>query len=221
MSLSTRTASVRAFITCVVVCGLAACSTSRVVVEGRFPTPLVERQPVVIGLWFSDEFRNHEFSDEGLNKNSASWVVQTGKAQVDMWDTLFAGMFRAVTHLEAAPGHDSTPPAMEIDAVLVPHIQELQYAVPSHTNVKVYEIWMRYRFELLTPEGDPLGEWEMTSYGKTPTAFLRSDTDAVNLAAVMALRDAGANFVTSFHKVPPVEAWLQEKGHMDTSGSTL
>ena len=48
----------------------------------------------------------------------------------------------------------------------------------------------------------------MAAYGKTPTAFLRSDQAAVNLAAVMALRDAGANFATSFTRVPDVAAWM-------------
>ena len=48
-----------------------------------------------------------------------------------------------------------------------------------------------------------------TAYGKTPTAFMQSDSDAVNLAAVMALRDAGAHFITSFVRVPGVMSWLE------------
>ena len=99
-----------------------------------------------------------------------------------------------------------------VDAVLIPHVEELQYAIPAHTNIKVYEIWMRYRFELVTTGGQAIAEWTMTSYGKTPTAFLRSDKEAVNLAAVMALRDAGANFATSFTRVPDVQKWLQKRG---------
>ena len=97
-----------------------------------------------------------------------------------------------------------------VDAVLIPRIQELQYAIPAHTNVKVYEIWMRYGFELVTTGGQPIAEWSMTAYGKTPTAFLQSDEEAVRLAGVVALRDAGAHFVTSFLKVPEVAVWLEE-----------
>ena len=52
----------------------------------------------------------------------------------------------------------------------------------------------------------------MTAYGKTPTAFLQSDEAAVNLAAVMALRDAGANFVINFTRVPDVLQWMQSSG---------
>ena len=98
-----------------------------------------------------------------------------------------------------------------VDAVLIPHVDELQYAIPTHTNVKVYEIWMRYRYELVTTSGEPIADWTMTSYGKTPTAFLQSDEAAVNLAAVVALRDAGANFIVNFTRVPAVREWLTEK----------
>jgi hypothetical protein len=97
-----------------------------------------------------------------------------------------------------------------VDAVLIPEVVELQYALPAQTNVKVYEIWIRYRLQLVTSGGDPIADWNMSAYGKTPTALLQTDQSAVNLAAVMALRDAGANFATSFGRVPEVQAWLQQ-----------
>jgi hypothetical protein len=69
--------------------------------------------------------------------------------------------------------------------------------------------WPRYAFVLVTGTGEPIAEWTMTAYGKTPTAFLQTDEAAVNLAAVVALRDAGAHFVTTFQKVPEVAQWLE------------
>ena len=98
-----------------------------------------------------------------------------------------------------------------VDAVLIPKVEELQYAIPAHTNVKVYEIWMRYRFDMVTTQGEEIASWTMTSYGKTPTAFMQSDEAAVNLAAVVALRDAGANFATNFTRIPAVREWLEQR----------
>jgi len=156
------------------------------------------------------DFTNHEIFDEAKSRKESSWVVNTGEAQVQMWNTLLAGMFRKVVHLDSAPGPGSTNTS--VDAVLIPHVVELQYAIPSQTQVKVYEIWMRYRFELVRTDGAPIAEWTMSSYGKTPTALLQTNQEAVNLAAVMALRDAGAHFATTFTKQPAVLAWLQERG---------
>lgn len=188
---------------------LSGCGPAQVDVEGNFPAPLMEPLPLTLGVWYTEEFATHEFFDEAKSRSESSWIVKTGEAQVQMWDTLLPGMFVNLVVMKGKPG----PGQMNqvVDAVLIPHVDELQYAIPAHTKVKVYEIWMRYRFELVTTGGDPIAEWTMTSYGKTPTAFLQSDKAAVNLAAVMALRDAGANFATNFTRVPAVQEWLQQK----------
>jgi hypothetical protein len=186
---------------------LAACGPTKVVVDGNFPPPLMEPLPLTLGVWYGEDFAKHEFFDEAKGRDESSWVVKTGAAQVEMWDTLLAGMFENLEHMSGSPGPNQLNPI--VDAVLIPHVDELQYTIPTHTNIKVYEIWMRYRFELVTTGGESIAEWTMSAYGKTPTAFLRSNQAAVNLAAVVALRDAGANFATGFERVPEVGEWLQ------------
>ncbi len=191
-------------------CTLVGCGPTKVVVQGHFPAPLIEPLPLTLGVWFSEDFTGHEFFDGAKASEESNWVVNTGAAQVQMWDRLLASMFEQVTVLKSPPEAGRSSPI--VDAVLIPHVEELQYAIPAHTQIKVYEIWMRYRFELVTIDGQPIAEWTMSSYGKTPTAFLQSDQEAVNLAAVMALRDAGANFISRFSQTPAVREWLQNKG---------
>ena len=187
---------------------LAGCGPAEVVVKGDFPAPTMEKLPLTIGVWYDPVFANHEFYDEAKSRKDSSWLVKSGEAQVQMWDTLLNGMFARVVPMAGQPGPGQMNPT--VDAVLIPEIAELQYAIPAHTNVKVYEIWIRYHLQLVTTGGDPIADWTMPAYGKTPTAFLQTDQAAVNLAAVMALRDAGANFATSFARVPAVQAWLQQ-----------
>jgi hypothetical protein len=188
---------------------LSACGPNQVIVEGKFPAPLMSKVPLTIGIWYPPEFRNHEFTDVEKPVRESKWIVKTGEAQVQMWSTVLDGMFRHFVEMEAPPGSGGMNEV--VDAILIPHVDELQYAIPTQTHVKVYEIWMRYRFELVTQSGEPIAQWMMTAYGKTPTAFLQSDTNAVNLAAVMALRDAGANFVTGFIRVPELAQWRNNK----------
>jgi hypothetical protein len=187
---------------------VAGCGPSEVVVKGEFPPPTMEKLPLTIGVWYAPEFVNHEFFDEATSRAESSWLVKSGQAQVQMWDVLLAGMFTRVVPLAERPGPGQGKAG--VDAVLIPEVVELQYALPAQTNVKVYEIWIRYRLQLVTSGGDPIADWNMSAYGKTPTALLQTDQSAVNLAAVMALRDAGANFATSFSRVPEVQAWLQQ-----------
>lgn len=200
---------------------LAGCGAREVIVQGNFPRPVMEPLPITIGVVYTDEFRGHEIFDEAAGRKESDWLVRTGEAQVQFWDTLFDGMFVKVVHIS---DHDTLHEVEnEVDAVIVPYIADLQYTIPLHTNVKVYEIWMKYRFRLTDIEGihdhdngdlsynpdDSFADWNLTAYGKTPTAFLQSDEEAVNLAAIVALRDAGANFITSFERVPAVANWLE------------
>ncbi len=188
---------------------LSACGPRQVIVEGSFPTPLMDPLPLTMGVWYNEEFSNHEFFDEAKGRADSTWIVKTGEAQTQMWDIVLGGMFRELVHMKGAPAPDQLNQV--VDAVLIPHVEELQYAIPAHTNVKVYEIWMRYRFDMVTTAGEPIGSWTMSSYGKTPTAFLQSDEAAVNLAAVVALRDAGANFISNFSRLPAVKEWREQR----------
>ncbi|MEP1595092.1 MAG: hypothetical protein ABJK20_10980, partial [Halieaceae bacterium] len=188
-------------------CLLAGCGARQVVVEGNFPEPLMSPLPLNMGIWYNEEFATHEFFDEAKGRADSTWIVKTGSAQMQMWDTVLAGVFSNLEHMKNAPG--SAEMNQVVDAVLIPKVEELQYAIPAHTNVKVYEIWMRYRFDMVTTQGEEIASWTMTSYGKTPTAFMQSDEAAVNLAAVVALRDAGANFATNFTRIPAVREWLE------------
>ena len=200
----------------------AGCASKQVVVEGKFPAPLLEPLPITMGVIYPSAFAQHEFFDEAKGRAESDWLVKTGEAQVEFWDILLTGLFDEVVHIrdwETVQARRS-----DIDGVLIPAIGELQYTIPTHTNVKVYEIWMRYEFRLVDigavhqqedgalsfkPE-ERIAQWPITAYGKTPTAFLQSDEDAVNLAAVVALRDAGAHFITTFGRTPDVAAWLND-----------
>jgi len=198
----------------------AGCATKQVEVEGNFPAPLLDPLPITLGVIYPSAFTEHEFFDEARGRAESDWLVKTGEAQVEFWDILFGGMFDEIVHIRDLATVQSRGP--DIDGVLIPAIADLQYAIPTHTNVKIYEIWMRYEFRLVdvaaiyqqedgslsfNPD-ERLAAWPITAYGKTPTAFLQTDEEAVNLAAVVALRDAGAHFVTSFGVTPDVAMWL-------------
>ena len=207
-------------LTLIILLALAACTSREVIVEGTFPTPLVDPVPVSVGVLFTQEFKEHELVDDATGRGEVSWRVSTGTAQVEFWSTLFPAFFQNVVFIESYEDLQT----YDVDAVLIPKVADVQYAIPLYTNVKVYEIWMRYNLALVEPEQiideenasislknmQPFAEWwPLTAYGKTPTAFMQSDIDAVNLAAVMALRDAGANFITSFLRVPGVMDWIK------------
>ena len=186
---------------------LSACGNNQVIVDSQFPQPTLDPIPVTLGVYFSEEFKTHTFVDEPEEKTERSWVVETGAAQINLWQTILNAMFQKVIYLDTAPTPEA--PHESVQSVLVPTISDLQYAIPAHTNTKVFELWLKYDIALTNNAGEPIADWAMTAYGKTPEAFMQSNQDAVGAAAIVALRDAGANFAVNFPKVPAVSEWLK------------
>ena len=74
----------------------AGCGSKHVIVEGNFPSPLLDPLPLTLGVIYPAAFAEHEFFDEAKGMAESDWLVKTGAAQVQFWDTLFDGMFANV-----------------------------------------------------------------------------------------------------------------------------
>ena len=202
---------------------LTGCTSKHVVVQGNFPPPVIEKVPVVMGVLYPTEFAKHEIFDPGQLSGESDWRVSTGAAQIEFWDQFFEAMFNDFVSIQDWKTLEEN--MNRLDAVIVPRITDLQYTVPERTNVNVYEIQFFYTFEMVEPgafhldqEGvitfdkeQVIAAWRLVSYGKTPSAFIQTAEEAVNLAAVVSLRDAGANFAQNFEATPSIATWLDEK----------
>ena len=79
---------------------LAGCSSS-VIVESKFPSPLVEALPVRMGILIPEELYNYIYTEE--IPNQSLWTIALGDANVAMLEPLFAKMFRETRNVNALP----------------------------------------------------------------------------------------------------------------------
>ncbi|MFD1215164.1 MULTISPECIES: hypothetical protein [Microbulbifer] len=183
---------------------LAACSHT-VRVDGEFPAPVGNPHPLTVGVYFSDDFSN--FTHQENREDRDEWNINTGRAQSNLFNTVFASMFRETVNLSQYP---SNLPA-GLDLVIVPEVRELQFTMPRETRVNIFEVWIKYDMHAYNRQGDSVAEWVITAYGKTPTAFLKSQEAALAQAINIALRDAGATLYTGFTQVPELQALIANK----------
>ncbi len=183
---------------------LAGCENA-LVVKGNFPTPMIDKIPHKVGVYYEPEFRNYVYKED--SKDRSKWTIDTGEAQMAVLGKVLPRMFTEVVNLSAVPGEAQS---QNVDLIFSPRIDEFQYAMPRETKINVYEIWIKYNMRVYNSQGQLLADWLMTAYGKTPTAFMKSKEDAVNEAAVMALRDMGANLSLRFASIPEIKAWLAD-----------
>ena len=182
---------------------LVGCGVNNVVIEGSFPTPNISKLPISVAVYYDQalkDFAYLEYSETGQEE----FNIESGRSHVQLFNAVLPAMFDRVVFIDSM----EEAPALGVDAVFAPAIEEFQLALPAKTKLDVYEVWIKYNMRLLSAEGDYIADWVLTSYGKTPTATFLSVEGAINEAAIVALRDLASSFSLSFSQVPEVRAWL-------------
>ncbi|MDT8399153.1 MAG: hypothetical protein RQ899_11110 [Pseudomonadales bacterium] len=187
---------------------LGGCGVSTINVSGNYPSPLVSKLPVTLGVYYTDEFRNFQFTEVNDNTGKDEIIVKSGPSQVQLFNTVLPSVFSKVVVIDDISSIDSYP---GLDLVFVPVIEEFQLGLPNKTKLDVYEVWIKYNMRLSTATGDNIADWVMTAYGKSPEESFQSIDSGVNNAAVVALRDLAASFTLGFADIPEVNEWLGKK----------
>lgn len=185
---------------------LAGCGGSQVIVESTFPKPLVEALPVSMGVIIPDELYNFIYTED--IPDQSLWTIALGDANVAMLAPLFEGMFQETRDIDslALAANDST-----LDGVIEPKLEKFEFDVPQGERDKFVEVWLQYAITVYDPSGATIIEWPVSGYGKSELA--RDAEDAVQRAAVVAMREAGATIATKFSEQPQIKVWLGGIGH--------
>jgi hypothetical protein len=182
---------------------LGGCS-SAVVVDSRFPTPLVEPLPARVGLLFSDDLYDY-IHTEALPQQS-TWTIDLGDANVAMLEPLLQTMFEEARTIDDLPLSPSD--RASLDGVIEPALEKFEFDIPFGERDEFVEVWMQYRLIVYRPDGEIAAEWPVSGYGKFETGGKR--VEAVEQAAIFAMREVGATISTKFAEQPDVGYWLEE-----------
>ncbi len=185
---------------------LAGCGGSQVIVESTFPTPLIDPLPVSMGIIIPDELYNFIYTED--IPDQSLWTIALGDANVAMLEPLFKGMFRETKDVEslALVAGDRS-----LDGVIEPKLDKFEFDVPTGERDEFVEVWLQYQITVYEPDGGTVIQWPVSGYGKSE--LVRDPEDAVQRAAIVAMREAGATISTKFSDQPQVKQWLGGKGY--------
>lgn len=199
-----------------------SCSNS-INVDAKFPNPVVSKLPIEVTGVYSEALSSFNYKES--EKNREKWKIKAGKAHTALFDTVFSHLF---SHYQTLSG--TWPPSADItkktdstninnikttDLYIIPSVKDFQYSSPKETRLNVYEVWFKYNIKVFDKDQSLIADWIMSSYGKTPTALLKSKEKAMEQALVMSLRDLGASLSLGFERVPEVRDWLASKPAAD------
>jgi hypothetical protein len=184
---------------------LVGCGSSQVIVESTFPTPLIDPLPVRMGIIIPDELYNF-IHTEDIPEQSL-WTIALGDANVAMLEPLFKRMFRETTDVAAVPVASDA----SLDGVIEPKLEKFEFDVPVGERDQFVEVWMQYQINVYEPDGATVMQWSVAGYGKSELD--KDQEDAVQRAAIVAMREAGATISTKFSEQPQIKEWLEGKGY--------
>lgn len=184
---------------------VAGCSkTLNLEVESVVPTPLASRLPLTLGVYYNENFRNYVFTEKSDVRED--WTIDNRSSRISLFNEILPTMFSTVNSVDNL---DSG--ASGIDIILEPDVMAMQVALPEETHSDIFEAWIKYGIKIYDPAAGLITEWQITGYGKTPTAMFRNKERGLNTAINMALRDLGAKMVLDFPRVPEVKSWLSTR----------
>lgn len=172
-------------------------------VDETFPEVVAEPRDLSATLVMDPAFQAYQATPNAKTR------ILIGPPQVDLLTKAFNGLFERVEVVSS-----KTLAGPQTDLVIIPSVREVQLSTPSESYLNVYEVWIKYNLDIETADGVPIDSWFLPAYGKTPSSYLLSRTTAIEDAAVVALRDAGAKLMLDFFRIPAINGWLQQREAM-------
>ena len=179
--------------------------TNVVVVEGSLPTPLVEKIPARLGVYYSEEFKTYQHK-ENLPQFGA-YEVDLGNQNLKFFRNLSGALFAEVLEIDSP--ELTAEQVSELDAVFIPRIVQYGFLVPAMSTLTFHEVSIKYEIQLKDRYGKNLGRWSFVGYGKAEASRFGSG-EAVGEATMLAIRDGGARIATEV--APGMATALKEAG---------
>ena len=186
---------------------LASCTTN-VVVEGTVPTPLVRKVPVNVGVFYGENFKNFQHTED--LDTEGTFKINLGDQNLTFFQNLMTSMFDQVQIL-----NDPEPMSAKeagLDAIVIPKIEKYGFLTPGLSGLKFFSASIHYRITMMDTEGNQLADWTVVGYGKSEGGVFSSD-DALGEATMLAIRDGGARISIGLPQQPKVAEWVATQGH--------
>ena len=173
---------------------VAGCASSVTLDTPTIPHPLTDKIPISVGLRLPANFDHfvHEESVFGREE----WTIDLGNANAALFKQLFSDMFDRVSIV----GINDDPKLMDIDALVEPTIDAFEFSTPGQSKTQAFAVWIRYRLKVFDHDGTLVSNWPVSAYGKSQTTTMNK-SDALQRAAILAMRDAAALMVMKLDEV--------------------
>jgi hypothetical protein len=187
-----RSSVLRLGLAALIVLLLPACTDTKLAAQSQLPTPLVERLPVRVGIYYSKEFREYVHKE---TRSEIDYEITLGPAHVQNLDWLLKAMFAEVVPVEDPTQIAGIRPPLVM--VLEPRFQEYSFLTPKDVAGDAFIVTIRYLLTVYDGGGARVDAFTFTGYGRENARTLASK-QPLRIATQRAMRDAGAKLAVEF-----------------------
>ena len=176
---------------------LGGCGVTQIEPRPVFPKPLVTQLPAKVGLVLPADQRNYRHEE---TRGGVAWAVLLGAGQQAFARLVMGSMFREVREF---PDRGAAAGEPDLQAVFEPHIEEYSFATAAETGGEYVAVTIRYRIEVLAPDGSLYDTLSLTGYGTSLEGGMEfGPAESMDRATRAAMRDAAAKFLAQFGRLP-------------------
>jgi hypothetical protein len=184
---------------------VSGCASNVTMKTPTIPEPLVAKISMSVGLRMPENFDNFVHQESVYGREE--WSIDLGSSNRGLFTQLFGHMFTSVTVI----GPDEDPAALGLDALVEPTIDAFEFSTPSQSKTEAFAVWIRYRLNVYDRDGTLISNWPVSAYGKS-LATTMGQGNALQRAAILAMRDAAALMVMKFDKVTRISELADDPG---------
>ncbi|MCB1845003.1 MAG: hypothetical protein KDI09_18705 [Halioglobus sp.] len=190
-------------------CTLQGCSSQVALEDPHIPEPLISPMPLKVAVRYPESFEHYVHEERVIGKDT--WKIDLGRANKMLFTKLFGSMFTELQVIDSA----TDPATLAVDALIEPDIDAFEFSVPEQSQTEAFAVWIRYRIKIFDDAGAQVANWPISAYGKSQSSTFGGD-DALQRAAVLAMRDAAALVIMQMDKSTGISQLGKKPGHSGT-----
>ena len=170
---------------------LAGCGGVTIAPKPVLPKALVPEIPATVGLLVPADQSSYAHSE---TRAGVVWSVALGQGQQAVAREVLDSLFREVREFSDL---DAARKSQGLQAIFEPRIEQYSFATAQETGGDYVAVTIRYRINVLAPDGVRYDSLTLTGYG-TGLAEGFGSGGPMDEATRAAMRDAAAKFLTQF-----------------------
>jgi hypothetical protein len=174
---------------------LGACGGVKIAPEPVLPKPLVPALPARVGVVIPADMRSYAQNE---TRSGVDWNIALGAGHVKLAREVFGAAFRDIQVFDDV---EAARRGAGLQAIFEPRIEQYSFATARETGGDYFAVTIRYRINLMAPDGGKVDVFTLTGYGNSGNGSTGSSAP-LEAASRAAMRDAAAKFLTQFPETP-------------------